>query len=124
MIIITGNRASGKTYNLLNIASAQNIPILVGSEERRITLSEYAKRLGIKVDIVNVKTIDLQQSYIPKAAIDEIDTFLAELLGRVRIEITHATALGTVVNLSKSEEQFKQTAYEKTTDLFKRKEQE
>lgn len=104
MIIITGNRASGKTYNLLNIASAQNIPILVGSEERRIALSEYAKRLGIKVDVVNLRTIDPARSYIPTAAVDEIDTLLAELLGQLRIEITHATALGTVVNLSKPEE--------------------
>ena len=106
MIIITGNRASGKTYNLLNIASAQNIPILVGSEERRITLSEYAKRLGIKVDVINVKTVDLSRTYLPKAAIDEIDTLLAELFGQVRIEITHATALGTVVNLSKSDDEY------------------
>ena len=44
MIIITGSRANGKTYNLLNIASAQNIPILVASEERRVALSEYAKK--------------------------------------------------------------------------------
>lgn len=124
MTIITGNRASGKTYNLLNIASAQNIPILVGSEERRKTLSEYAKKLGFKVDVINVKTIDLQRTYLPKAAVDDIELLLAEIFGQVRIEITHATALGTVVNLSKSEEQFKQTAYEKTTDLFKRKEQE
>lgn len=57
MTIITGSRASGKTYNLLNIASAQNIPILVGSEDRRIALSEYAKKLGIKVDIINVRAV-------------------------------------------------------------------
>lgn len=104
MIIITGNRASGKTYNLLNIASAQNIPILVASEERRDSLSEYAKKLGIHVDVINIKAVDLTYSYIPKAAVDEIDTLIAEMLGWSIIEITHATALGTVVNLSKGEE--------------------
>ena len=117
MIIITGNRASGKTYNLLNIASARNIPILVGSEERRITLSEYAKRLGIKVDIVNVKTIDMQKSYIPTAAIDEIDTLLAEIFSQVRIEITHATALGTVINLSKCEDNNEEEEQEENEDV-------
>ena len=121
MVIITGNRASGKTYNLLNIASAQNIPILVGCEERRKALSEYAKKLGIKVDVINVKTVDLRLTYLPKVAIDEIDTLLAELLGQFRIEITHATALGTVVNLSKSDEEFKQKALDKTKELFKGK---
>ena len=104
MIIITGNRASGKTYNLLNIASAHNIPILVASEERRDALSEYAKRLGIQVDVINIKAIDLTYTYIPKAAVDEIDTLLAEIMGYSRIEITHATALGTVINLSKGNE--------------------
>lgn len=98
-LILTGNRASGKTYNLLNIASAQNIPVLVASKERKNILQEYAKKLNITVDIINIKEID-PKSYIKECAIDELETFIGELLGR-HIIIDCCTVQGGVVNLTK-----------------------
>ena len=98
-LILTGNRASGKTYNLLNIASAQNIPVIVASEERKKCLQEYAKKLNISVDIINVKEIN-PASYIKECAIDELETFIGEMLGR-HIVVDCCTVQGGVVNLTK-----------------------
>lgn len=49
--VLTGNRASDKTYNLFANCEAQSIPIVVASKEKETELKEYAKRLGFNVQI-------------------------------------------------------------------------
>jgi len=82
--VYIGPRKSGKTTNLLIIANAKNVPILVHNQPMKRHLEDYAKRLGLK----NVRVItlyELDRGSVGGVIVDEAQLLLEQLL-KVRID--------------------------------------
>lgn len=90
MFILTGSRASGKTYNLLRECNNNNGVVLVRDEAQRHNMNEYAKSLGfLNVMVMTydqyTKGIKFSPVYIDSLE----DLFKACFLGKVSGVVTN-----------------------------------
>lgn len=101
--VYVGPRRSGKTTNLLVIANAKKIPVLVGNHNIKKCLEDQAKRFGLK----NVKVItldDLKHEKEREVIIDEALPLLEQLL-RTRIDSVSVTTYNHIELTEISNEQ-------------------
>ena len=84
MFILTGSRASGKTYNLLRECNNNNGVVIVKDKPQKVNINEYAKDLGFE----NVKAMTYEEYAqgikLSPVYIDSLEDFLyACFLGKV-----------------------------------------
>lgn len=85
MFILTGSRASGKTYNLLRECNNNNGVVLVKSKPDAVIMKEYAERLGFKnVKVMSYLSFAESCTVISPVYIDSIEDFFAWVIpGRI-----------------------------------------
>ena len=91
MIILTGSRASGKTYNLLRECNNNNGVVLVENKLQAVNTKEYAHALGFENVLVMTYTEYIEKSIkISPVYIDSLeDLFKACFLGKVAGVVTN-----------------------------------
>ena len=91
MFILTGSRASGKTYNLLRECNNNNGVVLVRGEQEVHNMKEYADKLGFKnVRVSSFSEYDNSHVKISPVYIDSLDDlFKAMTWGRVAGVVTN-----------------------------------
>lgn len=91
MVILTGSRASGKTYNLLRECNNNNGVVLVKGEPEVRNMKEYAKSLGFKnVRVKSFSEYDKDHIKIEPVYIDSLeDLFKAITWGKVAAVTTN-----------------------------------
>ena len=91
MIILTGSRASGKTYNLLRECNNNNGIVLVKGEPEVKMMKEYAERLGFNnVRTASFSEYDKSHVKINPVYIDSLeDLFKAMMWGKVAGAVTN-----------------------------------
>lgn len=90
MLILTGSRASGKTYNLLRECNNNNGVVLVKDNPQETNMKEYAKALGFKNVKVMTYTEYTRGIKISPVYIDSVeDLFQFLFLGKVAAAVTN-----------------------------------
>lgn len=93
MLILTGSRASGKTFNLLRECNNNNGVVLVKGDAEVKNMKEYAKRFGFKnVRVESFSKYDKDHIKVSPIYIDSLeDLFKAMTWGKVAAVTTNTS---------------------------------
>ena len=92
MFILTGSRASGKTYNLLRECNSNNGVVLVKDKPQEVVMKKYSKSLGFENVRVMTYTEYVRGVKISPVYIDSLeDLFHFLFLGKVAGAVTNTT---------------------------------
>ena len=103
MILIGGKRYCGKTTELINIASTNQIPIIVLNKQRGKFIQYIAKEKGKKVETISFTEIDkIIGMRINEILIDDLEDILSHIFfGRKIIAAATSTPFKPMEQINK-----------------------